>query len=117
MALRGILLALLAFAVFATHDVFIKYLGASYSAFQLIFFSSLLSFPLATLMLMRDSTAGTLRPANPGWIAVRTISSSIGAICAFYAFSVLPLAQVYALIFAMPLLITVLSIPILKERV
>lgn len=117
MALRGILLALLAFAVFATHDVFIKYLGASYSAFQLIFFSSLLSFPLATLMLMRDSTAGTLRPANPGWIALRTISSSLGALCAFYAFSVLPLAQVYALIFAMPLLITLLSIPILKERV
>jgi drug/metabolite transporter (DMT)-like permease len=117
MALRGTLLALLAFAVFATHDVFIKYLGASYSAFQLIFFSSLLSFPLATLMLMRDSTAGTLRPANPGWIAIRTISSSLGAICAFYAFSVLPLAEVYALIFAMPLLITILSIPILKERV
>ncbi len=117
MALRGILLALLAFAVFATHDVFIKYLGASYSAFQLIFFSSLMSFPLATLMLMRDSTAGTLRPVNPGWIAMRTIASSIGAVCAFYAFSVLPLAQVYALIFAMPLLITVLSIPILKERV
>ena len=41
----------------------------------------------------------------------------MGAICAFYAFSVLPLAQVYALIFAMPLLITVLSIPILKEKV
>jgi drug/metabolite transporter (DMT)-like permease len=117
MALRGTLLALLAFAVFATHDVFIKYLGASYSAFQLIFFSSLLSFPLATLMLMRDSTEGTLRPANPGWIAIRTISSSLGAICVFYAFSVLPLAQVYALIFAMPLLITILSIPILKERV
>ena len=70
MALRGILLSLLAFAVFATHDVFIKYLGAHYSAFQLIFFSSLLSFPLATLMLMRDSTAGTLRPVNPGWIAL-----------------------------------------------
>ncbi|MCO4824126.1 MAG: DMT family transporter [Amylibacter sp.] len=117
MALRGILLSLLAFAVFATHDVFIKYLGAHYSAFQLIFFSSLLSFPLATLMLMRDSTAGTLRPVNPGWIALRTLSSSMGAICAFYAFSVLPLAQVYALIFAMPLLITVLSIPILKEKV
>lgn len=117
MALRGIILSLLAFAIFATHDVFIKYLGASYSAFQLIFFSSLLSFPLATLMLMRDSTAGTLRPVNPGWITVRTIASSAGAVLAFYAFSTLPLAQVYALVFAMPLLITILSIPILKERV
>lgn len=117
MAFRGILLSLSAFAVFATHDVFIKILGSQYSVFQLIFFSSLLSFPLATLMLMRDSTAGTLRPVNPGWVASRTIASSLGAVCAFYAFSVLPLAQVYALIFAMPLLITIMSIPILKERV
>jgi len=35
----------------------------------------------------------------------------------FYAFSVLPLAQVYAILFAAPLLITILSIPILGEEV
>ena len=39
------------------------------------------------------------------------------AISAFYAFTVLPLAQVYAILFAAPLLITILSIPILGERV
>ncbi len=37
--------------------------------------------------------------------------------CAFYAFSVLPLAEVYAMIFASPLLITLLAIPILGEKV
>ena len=36
---------------------------------------------------------------------------------AFYAFSVLPLAQTYAILFAGPLIITVLSIPILGEKV
>jgi len=36
---------------------------------------------------------------------------------AFYSFSVLPLAQVYSILFAMPLLITVLAIPILGEKV
>lgn len=117
MALRGMIFALLAFAVFATHDVIIKFLGATYSPFQLIFFSSLLSFPLATFMLMRDRSEATLRPVNVGWVASRTVASTLGAFCAFYAFSVLPLAQVYALLFAMPLLVTVLSIPILKERV
>ena len=35
----------------------------------------------------------------------------------FYAFSVLPMAQTYALIFAAPLLITILAIPILGETV
>ena len=37
--------------------------------------------------------------------------------CVFYAFSVLPMAQTYALIFAAPLLITILAIPILGETV
>ena len=109
--------ALLGFALFSTHDVVIKYLGSDYVPFQIMFFSVLLSFPFATLMLMSDKEAGTLRPAHPGWVAVRTVSGVITATCAFYAFSVLPLAQVYAFIFAAPLLITVLSIPILKETV
>ena len=33
--LIGALLSLAAFAVYATHDVFVKFLGADYSAFQL----------------------------------------------------------------------------------
>ncbi len=37
--------------------------------------------------------------------------------CGFYAFTALPLAEVYALLFAMPLLITALSVPLLGETV
>lgn len=87
------------------------------SAFQLVFFSSLLSFPLLTLMMARDTAEGNLRPKHPGWTALRSLSISVIPASAFYAFSVLPLAQVYALLFATPLLITLLSIPILGEKV
>lgn len=115
--MRGVLLALLGYAVFATHDVVIKFLGEDYSPFQILFFSVLLSFPLATVMLMTDSEEDTLRPKNPGWVALRTGAGAFTGAAAFYAFSVLPLAQVYAFIFAAPLLITVLSIPVLGEKV
>lgn len=115
--LGGAALALLAFALFATHDVGVKILGQSYSPFQIIFFSVLFGFPLTTIMLMRDRTPGTLRPLHPWWTALRTLATLVTGISAFYAFSVLPLAQVYTFIFAAPLLITVLSIPILGERV
>ncbi|MGC8202983.1 DMT family transporter [Aliiroseovarius sp. PTFE2010] len=117
MSVKSILLALLAFAIFATHDVFIKLLGGSFSPFQVVFFSTLFSFPLVALLLMRDPKSGTLRPVNVGWIAARTLSSVVTALSAFYAFSVLPLAQTYALLFAAPLLITLLSIPVLGEPV
>lgn len=117
MNISGAFYALFAFAVFATHDAVIKYLGGSYSPFQMIFFSTLFSFPLVTFMLMRDKTSGNLRPVHPWWTGLRTICSTINVMCAFYAFTVLPLAQVYAILFATPLLITMLSIPVLGERV
>jgi len=114
---KGALLALIAFGLFATHDVFIKTLGATYSPIQIVFFSVLLSFPLASIMLMRDAKPGTLLPVHPWWMAVRTIAAVITGVSAFYAFSDLPLTQAYAILFATPLLITVLSIPILGETV
>ena len=117
MNLNGAFFALIAFGIFATHDVVIKVLGASFAPAQLVFFSTMFSFPLITLMLMRDKTEGNLRPVHPWWTLLRTTCSTINAIAAFYAFSVLPLAQVYAILFATPLLITLLSIPILKEHV
>lgn len=114
---RGALLALFAFGVYATQDVVVKVLGGIYSPIQIVFFSVLLSFPLAAIMLMRDSTPGTLRPVHPWWLALRSGATLITGISAFYAFSVLPLAQVYAILFASPLLITILAIPILGEVV
>jgi S-adenosylmethionine uptake transporter len=115
--LRGALMALLAFAIFATHDVVVKTLGGIYSPVQIIFFSVLLGFPLITLMLMSDRTDGNLRPRHPWWTLVRTVSAVITGLSAFYAFSVLPLAQTYAILFATPLLITLLAIPLLGEKV
>jgi len=114
---RGPGFALLGFFLFSTHDVIIKSLGASYSPIQIVFFSTILGFPLATFLLMRDATKSNLIPRYPGWVAARTILAVIGASSVFYAFSALPLSQVYAIIFASPLVITVLAIPILGEKV
>ncbi|APE42108.1 EamA family transporter [Sulfitobacter alexandrii] len=108
---------LLAFAIYATHDAAIKSLGGTYSPFQIVFFVVLLSFPMVTLMLVRDTRAENLRPRDPLWAAVRTAAVVIGGFCAFYAFAVLPLAETYAILFAAPLMITVLSVPLLGEVV
>lgn len=115
--LPGILFALMGFALFSLHDVVVKSLGGSYAPVQVIFFSVLFSFPIASVMLMRDATAGTLRPVHRWWVAARTAAAVIGTMSAFYAFTVLPLAEVYAILFAAPLLITLLAIPILGEKV
>ena len=114
---KGALIALAAFGVFATHDVVVKVVGGIYSPVQIVFFSVLLSFPLATLTLMRDSKPSTLVPIHPWWMLTRAVATVMTGFTAFYAFSVLPLAQVYTILFASPLLITVLAIPVLGEKV
>ncbi|MBM2575905.1 DMT family transporter [Jannaschia sp. Os4] len=117
--LVGILMALGAFALFSVHDVVIKFLGSGdgYAVFQIVFFSVLLTFPLSTVILLQSNVAGTLRPAHPWWSLLRTACTVVAALLVFTAFTTLPLAQVYAMIFTMPLIITVLSIPILGEKV
>jgi S-adenosylmethionine uptake transporter len=114
---RGALLALGAFGIFASHDAVIKVLGGSFSPVQILFFATIFGFPLVSLMMMRDRTDGTLLPRHPWWVALRTAGATVGALAAFYAFTSLPLAQVYAILFAAPLLITLLAIPLLGEKV
>ncbi|WP_038145896.1 DMT family transporter [Thioclava atlantica] len=114
---KGAALGLTSMAIFATHDVIIKHLGQTYSPVEIVFFAALLSFPLLSIILLNDKREGSLRPIHPGWVALRVACTVVTGLCAFYAFSTLPLAQVYPLLFAMPLLITVLSIPFLGEKV
>ncbi|WP_417524327.1 DMT family transporter [Marinovum sp.] len=117
MNIKGLLFALLGFAMFSVHDVVVKYLGGTYSPVQIIFFAGLFSFPLLTFVLMSDPTRDNLRPVHPWWVLLRVLTSLGAGLMAFYAFSVLPLAQTYTLLFVAPLLITVLAIPVLGERV
>lgn len=113
---QGAFYAIGGFAAFALHDALIKSL-AGYSVIQILFFAVLCSYVPFSFFLATDNQAKNLRPVNPGWMMLRTLCMVFAAMCAFYAFSTLPLAQTYALLFAMPMLVTVLAIPILGERV
>ncbi len=115
--IRAAVLSLVAFALYATHDVVVKFLGSDYSPIQIIFFGGLFSFPMLTILMMGDRTDGHLRPRHPWWLLTRSVSGVATAVAGFYAFTVLPMAQTYAILFAGPLLITILAIPMLGEKV
>ncbi|MDC0739211.1 DMT family transporter [Cognatishimia sp. SS12] len=115
--IKGALLSLAAFTNYAFHDVIVRYLGSNYSPLQVLFFTSLLSFPLMILILVGDRSESNLRPVHPWWMALRSLTMVVGASSGFYAFATLPLAQVYSILFTVPLIITLLSIPVLGEKV
>ncbi len=113
---KGVGYALAAFATFSTHDALIKSVQG-YSVFQVAFFVVLFSFVPFTFFLAVDQQKKSLRPALPGLVALRCLFTLGSLLCAFYAFSVLPMTEVYPLIFAAPVLITILAIPVLGEKV
>lgn len=115
--LRGASLSLASFAIYATGDAIVKYMGASYSPFQNIFFSCLFSFPLVAIMLAGDERQGNLIPKKPGLMALRSILGVVNILAGFTAFAYLPMSEAYPIFFAAPILVTLFAIPMLGERI
>jgi S-adenosylmethionine uptake transporter len=117
LALRGALLGLAAMAVFAVNDSIIKFLGAGFNTFQIMFFSGLASVPFVMVQMVLDREPGGFRPRLPGWMAIRCAIALVNSVLVVYAFGKLPLAQCYAIFFSMPLMVTVLAALWLKEPI
>ena len=115
--IRGLGFGLLAFALFSTHDAIIKALGDTYSVFQVIFFALMFAFAPMTVLVLADHAVGNFRPRHPWLVLSHSVLSLIVMSGSFYAFVTLPLAEVYALLFTIPLLITALSVSLLGETV
>jgi S-adenosylmethionine uptake transporter len=117
-ALRGALYALVAMALYCLYDVAIKQLGGSYSPVQILFCAGLFFVPLILGQLALGSRGGdrNLRPVWPLWMAIRVAATLVNGIVGAYAFATLPLAQCYAVFFLMPLMISLLAVPMLGER-
>jgi drug/metabolite transporter (DMT)-like permease len=82
-----------------------------------IFCRNLFAIPALLPLLWRHGGLAALRTANPGMHAIRTATGLLGMVGAFYGYATLPLATVTALGFTMPLFLTLLSVPLLRERV
>jgi len=113
--LKGTLLGLLGFGLFTFADATIKFLGGGYSSVQIMAFAGVFTFPLVGLLWLVEG--GRLRPVHPGLMALRTAALIVNGLLVTYVFTVLPLAQAYAIFFTMPLMISLLGWPILGERI
>jgi drug/metabolite transporter (DMT)-like permease len=114
-ALKGVLCGLLGFGLFSLADATIKFLGGTYSPVQIVAFAGLFTLPLIGLLWL--SAPVSLRPVYPGLMAVRTVALIGNGLLVTYAFTVMPLAQAYAIFFTLPLILTLLAWPILGDRV
>ena len=117
-ARRGIVLMLLGFLCFTCIDVSAKWLvGAGLPARQVVFVRYVVHFLIVapTLLVVAGGTAWRMR--RPALTLTRGLCLMLSTACNFTALSYLPITLTTAVFFASPLLIGLLSVPLLGERV
>ena len=116
-AATGIVMMLVATLLFTVMDSIAKSLTATYPVQQVIWARYFFQFALMLLLIPRLGIAGLLWTRRPGIHIARGLLLTISTGCMIVAISMVPLADAYTITFTSPFLVTVLSIPLLKERV
>lgn len=99
------------------NDMLIKQLSSGYPLHQIVFFRSFIGLLLSFVFLRFEGGLPALRTDHTGLHFLRGVLVVIANMSYFLALAVIPLADATALFFAAPLFITLLSIPMLGEKV
>ena len=113
----GIGLVLLAMLLFVCMDTIAKSLTASYPVQQVVWGRYFFSFASMLVLIPRFGVVHLVRTRRRGLQIVRGLLLAAATLCMITAISAIPLADAYSITFTAPLLVTVLSIPLLGERV
>lgn len=115
--MAGPALALVAFVLFSLMDAVVKVLSARYPVQEIVLINALITVLVVPTLALRRGGLAQLRTRRPGLHLLRGCTGALTACAAFYAYSRIPLADAYAIIFTTPLLVTLLSVPLLREPV
>ncbi len=115
--LRGIVYLVLAMFILSLQGIAVKWIGGDYSIMQIVLFRSMIALP-ATIVLYRLE-GGRGLPVTRQHLRqyVRGIFLFLSYTTAFMALAALPLAEIEAIRFSAPLMITILSVILLGEKV
>lgn len=115
--LLGLALALLSNAVFSTQDAVVKWLVADFAVLQVLFSRSLVIAIVAAAVYRQKAVIGMLKSKHKPALLLRAGAMVAAWLCYYTAARSLALADLVTLYYASPLIVTVLSIFILKEKV
>ncbi|WP_427046914.1 DMT family transporter [Halomonas casei] len=116
-SLKGILSMCIGVFFLALGDAVAKWLGEVHSPLQIIFFRTLISLPLIALLAHFSGGLRKLGTRRPGMHAVRGLIYTGTMVFFVVGLTLLPLAEATAIAFVAPLFVTLLSVPLLGERI
>lgn len=113
---RGVLLILLAFAVFSGTDALVKLSAEHLPAPQVTLLVTITAFALLCGHATLTGNVRRLFPRQPGLAFVRALMLAGDTLLIHYAFARLPLSEAYLLAFLTPIMVAVMSLVLLRER-
>jgi S-adenosylmethionine uptake transporter len=114
---RGIVCVMLGMTVFSGQDVAIKFLSDAYPLHEIVFARSIVGLVLTITLIMATAGVAGMKTGRPLWHCFRAGLLVLMNMTYFTALASLPIAETMAMFFIAPLLITVMSAVLLRERV
>lgn len=115
--MRGIVAMLIAVVLFSFMDAGLKWLAPHYPAIQVAAMRAMASLPFVVVYIfLRGSARSLVKVRWPLHLLRGALGIAMLALFT-YGLKTLPLSEAYSLFFIAPLLISVLSIPLLNEKV
>lgn len=113
----GILLALCGFALLSVGDAVIKSMAGEFSPLGVAAIRFAIGAAGLSILLGMNEGRAAFRPSNPWLQAARGFCLAAASLCFFSAIFVMPLATAMALAFVSPVIVALLSGPLLGEKV
>lgn len=115
--IKGILAISLGVMIFSVQDAIIKLISSDFAVTQAMATRCLVSLPILLLMVHWECGLAKLQQANLKVLLLRGAILLVSYTTYYMALPAMPLAEAVALFFVTPILVTLLSIPLLGERV
>lgn len=116
--ITGILCLCAGIAIFSVQDLILKLLSASYPLHEAMVLRSVSAIPFMLMIVWRlDGTLRTLLKSSWPVMLARGLLNFLAYTAYYLALAALPMATTVSLYFTAPLIITVLSVVMLKEKV
>ncbi len=94
-----------------------KFLSETINPIELAFYRNLMVFSGFVLFLLISKKWHKVKTVRPKAHIIRAVAGTLGLICGFYSLSILPLATAATLYYTAPLMVVILSGPMLREHV
>ena len=113
----GVFLKLTSVVLLSSMAACVKYLGSAIPSGETIFVRGVISVVVLAIIAWRVEGLGLLKTSNLRSHALRSLCGTASMFCWFYALTLIPLAEFWAIAFTSPLFLTLLAMLFLGERI